>query len=50
MLDAGDALGGVGRFTFQMTSVFLGTVAMKRSIELLGTEVAPIVRAARANR
>jgi hypothetical protein len=50
MLDAGDALGGVGRITFQMTSVFLGTVAMKRSIELLGTEVAPIVRAARSNR
>src|SRR6202043_3607570 len=50
MLDAGDALGGVGRITFQMTSVFLETVAMKRSIELLGTEVAPIVRAARSNR
>ena len=49
-LDAGDALGGVGRMTFQMTSVFLETVAMKRSIELLGTEVAPIVRAARSNR
>jgi len=48
MLDAGDALGGVGRITFQMTSVFFETVAMKRSIELLGTKVAPIVRAARS--
>jgi hypothetical protein len=50
MLDAGDALGGVGRITFQMTSVSPETVAMKRSIELLGTEVASIVRAARSNR
>jgi len=43
-------LGGVGRITFQMTSVFLETVAMKRSIELLGTDVAQIVRATRSNR
>jgi hypothetical protein len=50
MLDASDALGGVGRITFQMTSVSLETVAMKRSIELLGTDVAPIVRATRSNR
>jgi hypothetical protein len=50
MLDASDALGGVGRITFQMTSVSLETVAMKRSIELLGTDVAQIVRATRSNR
>jgi probable LLM family oxidoreductase len=48
MLAASDALGGVGRITFQMSSASLETAAMKRSIELLGTEVAPIVRAARA--
>jgi probable LLM family oxidoreductase len=46
MLDASDALGGLGRITFQMSSASLETAAMKRSIELLGTEVAPIVRAA----
>lgn len=50
MLDASDALGGVGRITFQMSSASLETAAMKRSIELLGTEVAPIVRAARSKR
>jgi hypothetical protein len=33
-----------------MSSASLETAAMKRSIELLGTEVAPIVRAARATR
>jgi hypothetical protein len=46
MLDASEALGGVGRITFQMSTASLETAAMKRSIELLGTEVAPIVRAA----
>jgi probable LLM family oxidoreductase len=44
MLDASDALGGVRRITFQMSSASLETNAMKRSIELLGSEVAPIVR------
>ncbi len=44
MLDASDALGGVRRITFQMSSASLETAAMKRSIELLGTEVAPIIR------
>ena len=47
MLNASDALGGVGRITFQMSTASLETAAMKRSIELLGTEVAPIVRAKR---
>ncbi|HXV30606.1 MAG TPA: Atu2307/SP_0267 family LLM class monooxygenase, partial [Sinorhizobium sp.] len=46
ILDASDALGGVSRITFQMSSASLETAAMKRSIELLGAEVAPIVRAA----
>ena len=46
MRDASAALGGVSRITFQMSSASLETAAMKRSITLLGTEVAPIVRAA----
>jgi alkanesulfonate monooxygenase SsuD/methylene tetrahydromethanopterin reductase-like flavin-dependent oxidoreductase (luciferase family) len=50
MLDASNTLGGVGRITFQMSTASLETAAMKRSIELLGTEVAPIVRAARSQR
>ena len=48
MLDASEALGGVSRITFQMSTASLETAAMKRSIELLGTEVAPIVRAAQS--
>ena len=44
MRDASEALGGVGRITFQMTTASLEPEAMKRSIELLGTEVAPIIR------
>lgn len=46
MLQASETLGGVSRITFQMSTASLDTAAMKRSIELLGTEVAPIVRAA----
>ena len=48
ILHAGEALGGISRITFQMSTASLDTAAMKRSIELLGTEVAPIVRAAQA--
>jgi probable LLM family oxidoreductase len=44
---ASDALGGVSRITFQMSSAMLETAAMRRSIELLGTEVAPMIRAAK---
>ncbi|MBX3543325.1 LLM class flavin-dependent oxidoreductase [Chelatococcus sp.] len=44
MLRASEMLGGVSRITFQMSTASLETAAMKRSIELLGTEVAPIVR------
>ncbi|WP_375404699.1 LLM class flavin-dependent oxidoreductase, partial [uncultured Sphingomonas sp.] len=49
-LAAGDALGGLSRVTFQMSAASLGHAAMKRSIELLGTEVAPVVRQATAPR
>ena len=45
MLRASETLGGLSRITFQMSTASLETAAMKRSIELLGTEVAPIVRA-----
>lgn len=48
MLRASETLGGLSRITFQMSTASLETAAMKRSIELLGAEVAPIVRAARA--
>lgn len=50
MLHADVALGGLSRVTFQMSTASLETAAMKRSIELLGAEVAPIVRAARPAR
>jgi len=46
MLQASEVLGGVSRITFQMSTASLETAAMKRSIDLLGTDVAPIVRAA----
>lgn len=41
---ADEALGGISRLTFQMSSAMLETAAMQRSITLLGTEVAPISR------
>ena len=44
MLRANEILGGLSRITFQMSTASLETAAMKRSIELLGTQVAPIVR------
>jgi probable LLM family oxidoreductase len=47
MRRASETLGGLSRVTFQMSSASLETAAMKRSIELLGTDVAPIVRAGR---
>jgi probable LLM family oxidoreductase len=43
-LAASESLGGVSRITFQMSSAMLETAAMRRSIELLGTEVAPRIR------
>ncbi|MGR9207846.1 LLM class flavin-dependent oxidoreductase (plasmid) [Rhizobium leguminosarum] len=47
MLQASETLGGLSRITFQMSTASLETAAMKQSIELLGTQVAPIIRAAR---
>ncbi|NPT55088.1 Atu2307/SP_0267 family LLM class monooxygenase [Paraburkholderia elongata] len=44
VLRASEALGGISRITFQMSSASLETDSMRRSIELLGTEVAPIIR------
>jgi len=46
MLRADEVLGGISRITFQMSTASLETAAMKRSIELLGNAVAPIVRSA----
>lgn len=42
---ADEVLGGISRLTFQMSSAMLETAAMQRSIELLGTAVAPTLRA-----
>jgi probable LLM family oxidoreductase len=44
ILQADADLGGISRITFQMSSAFEDHDAMKRSIELLGTRVAPVVR------
>jgi probable LLM family oxidoreductase len=44
ILRANADLGGISRITFQMSSAFENHEAMKRSIELLGTHVAPVVR------
>lgn len=44
ILRSSEVLGGVSRITFQMGIASLVTVAMKRSIEILGTKVASIVR------
>ncbi|ULR45450.1 LLM class flavin-dependent oxidoreductase [Rhizobium sp. K102] len=45
ILRASEELGGISRITFQMSTASLEPAAMKRSIELLGTEVAPVIRA-----
>jgi probable LLM family oxidoreductase len=47
MLRASETLGGLSRVTFQMSTASLNAEAMKKSIELLGAEVAPIIRATR---
>jgi probable LLM family oxidoreductase len=44
VLSISAALGGISRITFQMGVATLPHPAMLRAIELLGTEVAPIVR------
>jgi probable LLM family oxidoreductase len=44
------ALGGVSRLNFQMSAATLSHERLMRSIEVLGTKVAPVVRKARAER
>ncbi|MCJ2046411.1 LLM class flavin-dependent oxidoreductase [Methylobacterium sp. J-078] len=44
-LAASEALGGISRLTFQMSSAMQEPDAMRRSITLLGTEVIPRVKA-----
>jgi alkanesulfonate monooxygenase SsuD/methylene tetrahydromethanopterin reductase-like flavin-dependent oxidoreductase (luciferase family) len=46
LLAAAETFGDVSRFTFQMSCALLETQAMQRSIELLGTDVAPRFREA----
>jgi probable LLM family oxidoreductase len=46
ILRENEALGGLARITFQMTNVALEQRQMLKSIELLGTKVAPMVRKA----
>ena len=46
ILRENEALGGLARITFQMTNVAMPHKKMLKSIELLGTKVAPIVRKA----
>jgi len=46
VLAADEIFGGIARITFQMSSAVIKHETMKRSIELLGTEVAPLVREA----
>jgi len=43
-LAASDMLGGIARITFQMSSALIDHEIMKRTIRLIGTEVAPFVR------
>jgi alkanesulfonate monooxygenase SsuD/methylene tetrahydromethanopterin reductase-like flavin-dependent oxidoreductase (luciferase family) len=46
ILEAGETLGGLSRINFQMSASAGHRTALKRSIELLGSAVAPLVRAA----
>jgi len=46
MLSVSEALGGICRISLQMTNIMLSHERMLHAIELLGTKVAPIVRAA----
>jgi probable LLM family oxidoreductase len=46
ILRENEALGGLARITFQMTNVALEHTRMLKSIEMLGTKVAPMVRKA----
>ncbi len=44
MLYTNEALGGISRLDFQMTSAHLEHSKMLKAIELLGTKVAPAIR------
>jgi len=44
ILQVNEALGGISRLTFQMSVAALPHAKMLRAIELLGTEVAPMIR------
>lgn len=50
LLYVDEALGGVSRFTLQLTAGTLPHAKVMRAIELLGTRVAPVVRARAAER
>jgi alkanesulfonate monooxygenase SsuD/methylene tetrahydromethanopterin reductase-like flavin-dependent oxidoreductase (luciferase family) len=45
-LQVNEALGGISRLTFQMSVAALPHAKMLRAIELIGTQVAPMVRKA----
>src|SRR5438270_860105 len=49
ILRVNESLGGISRLTFQMSVAALPHAKMLRAIELLGTRVAPLVRAALAS-
>ena len=49
ILQVNEALGGISRLTFQMSVAALPHAKMLRAIELLGTEVAPMIRKALAS-
>ncbi len=44
VLQVSETLGGISRITFQMSAASQNPSAMRQSIQLLGTEVAPLVR------
>jgi len=46
MIAASETLGGVSRITLQMSSSSMAHSAMRQSIQLLGNEVAPLIRRA----
>jgi hypothetical protein len=50
VLSVSQALGGITRISLQMTNVRLAHHRLLRSVELLGTQVAPLVRDAPSRR
>ena len=49
ILRVSEALGGISRLTFQMTVATLPRRKLLRAIEILGTQIAPMVRSAAKN-